>query len=204
MFIILQKIPGISDKVLNVIYGEEDAYAKKWISEYLISQIDSLAMCPAFTCQKYVSYVVESKECGDMALVKKYKKVHKGYIYNTSKLVSEELMKIAILEFDGDNILFQVEKCLDYEITNEINKRVIKQLDKESLCQVFSRVHNRVETKKHWNSYEFTGLVSEVIKNFKKELYSSIVKKLKRFGNKSFEKVNLPCHVEASIDLDLD
>jgi len=36
--------------------------------------------------------------------------------------------------------------------------------------------------KKSWDSFEFTNMVSETIRSFKKELYSSIAKKMKRFG----------------------
>ena len=68
------------------------------------------------------------------------------------------------------------------DINNEINNRVLKRLDKNSLYQIIIELESKIRTKSTWNRTEYVGLVSEIIKNFKKSLYSTIAKRMKRFG----------------------
>ena len=50
-------------------------------------------------------------------------------------------------------------------INQEINNRVLKQLDKDTLIQILHKIQQRIETKSHWNKTEFVGLFTEILKN---------------------------------------
>jgi hypothetical protein len=95
-------------------------------------------------------------------------------------------------------------------INQEVNNRVLKQLDKDTLLQVLYKIQQRIETKPNWNKTEFTGLISETLKNFRKELYSSVAKRMKRFGKRKslykndthkdiISQIPISCKLEASI-----
>ena len=78
--------------VLNVFYGENDTFIENWINVYLEQEMESLKLAP---CDKNVkkdsiNYFVEMKD-GVYFLVKTFKVILKGYIYNSSEKVSEKL-----------------------------------------------------------------------------------------------------------------
>lgn len=184
-------------QVINLIYGDNIYITKAWVLEYLNNEKESLTMCP--NEDKYISHIsykIEEINYNAWELIKLYKRVNKGYIYNTSERLQEHIFTVKIMEFNGN----QESKVGDIQVNNiwrdlnnEINNRVLKQLDKESLYQVMIKIQEQVNIKSIWNRNEYTSLISETIKDFKKELYSNIVKKLKRFGKKEidYQKTNL-------------
>ena len=91
------------------------------------------------------------------------------------------MYKIYILEFNECSTpALNNEKWSD--INNEINNRVLKQLDQNSLYQIIIELESKIRTKSTWNRTEYVGLVSETIQKFKKSLYSTVAKRMKRFG----------------------
>ena len=180
MYIIFQE-----DQVINVIYGDSVSLVEKWISDYLITEVESLHMCPLSKDTKMVSYQIEQNSSrNEWKLMKQYKKIHPGYVYNTSEKIKEQLSSVRYMEYNS-TATPSTETPLWNNLNEEINLRVIKQLDKDSLFQVFTDIQDKIKSKQTWTSSEYTGVVSEVVRNFKKELYSNIAKKLKRFGKKN-------------------
>ena len=183
MYIIIQSVND-QDHVINVSYGQDITVVNEWVKEYLEEQIESLKLCPLTQDIKNISFEILEQE-NQSVLVKRFKMVNRGYIYNSSQKLEEIVMKIKIMEFDGKAEIreFNASKMWN-NINEEINTRVIKQLDKDSLYQVFEKVQRMIKTKSKWTNTEYTGVIVEVIRDFKKELYSNVAKKLKRFGKR--------------------
>jgi hypothetical protein len=179
MFVVIQSSDR-RDDVINVIYDDDEACVKNWISEYLVNEMESWLMCPVMKDMRNVSFTVEDRgNCS--ALIKKYKRILRGYVYNSSEIKQEEIFSVKYLAFDGNSSMTHTsESHHQNDITKEINKRVLRQLDKPSLFNVFTNMQSLIDSKSMWNSEEFAQIVSESIKKFKKELYNSISKKMKR------------------------
>lgn len=209
MYIVIKKELE-SEEVLNIVFGENDYFVNDWIQNYMMDQIVNLKMCPTPEGLKSIDYIIENNySLNECKLIKKYKKVNKGYVYNTSEKQTKILFTIKYLQYDGDNIIYSNDiNNLHKDLNNEINNRVMRQLDKDSLFQVIGNIQKRTLLKKSWNQVEFTNMVSETVKTFKKELYSSIAKKMKRFGQ--YRKQEIPkivisqglCELEAKSKLE--
>lgn len=187
MHIILKQL-NESNEVLNVFYGNDTNIINNWIKEYINDDIESLKVTPLSKDIRTVSYeTIENNN--KIELLKRIKKINKGYIYNSSEKLTETLYTITTLEYDGINTFNQEQYTLKEnskwaDINNEINNRVLKQLDKDSLYQILNKIQGSLKVKSNWNYTEYTSLVSEILKTFKKEVYSSLAKRLKRFGKK--------------------
>lgn len=187
MHIILKKL-NEKIEVLNVFYGDDTIVINNWIKEYINDDIESLKITPLSKDLRTVSYeIVENKN--EYELVKRFKKINKGYIYNSSERLTESVYTINHLEYDGINKFNSEQYTLTdnskwADINSEINNRVLKQLDKESLYQILNKIQTSIKVKSNWNYTEYTSLVSEILKTFKKDVYSSLAKRLKRFGKK--------------------
>lgn len=187
MYIIIKTCEN-KDQVLNILYGTDSSPVSAWVLEYLEQQVQSLKMTPSQENIKYVSYSVKNIDGFNFELIKSYKKVNRGYVYNSSEKLTEVVQKIKVLEYNENyvNCLQSVQFGTDMwsNLNEEINNRVLKQLDKESFYQVFQKIQTSIKQKRNWTNIEFTSLVVDVIKDFKKELYSSIAKRMKRFGKR--------------------
>jgi hypothetical protein len=205
MYIILQTFPSDIDEVLNVFYCEDITIVRNWVRQYIETEIKSLEFCPGTQGLKNITYELNDAD-KNIELIKKYKRVSKGYIYNSSERIVDIIYSISILEFDSNKCVTGLISSNNWDNFNtEINKRVLRQLDKESLFQVFMKLQQRIDTKTHWNKTEYTGLVTETVKNFKKQLYSSITKKMKRSSKQhknnvpdNFNSTRLTCKLEAN------
>lgn len=187
MHIILKKI-NEKHEVLNVFYGNDNTVINNWIKDYINDDIESLKIIPLNKDIRAVSYeTIEDQN--KIELIRQFKKVNKGYIYNSSERLTETIYTITTLEYDGINKFNNEQYTLKdnskwADINNEINNRVLKQLDKESLYQILNKIQTSIKVKSNWNYTEYTSLVSEILKTFKKDVYSSLAKRLKRFGKK--------------------
>jgi hypothetical protein len=193
MFIVLKKDEDGTEQVLNIFYGEDQHLISisSWIKEYIKEDIEVKRNETSEENRKYkeINYeIVDEKSF--FKLIKKTKAIKKGYIYNSSERVSRDLYSIRILECNSNKIIFLENSDHFNNINKEINNRVLKTLDKESLYQVLQKIQIGIYTKKQWNSSEYNGLVSETLKTFKKDMYSSIAKKMKRFGKKNNGQVS--------------
>jgi hypothetical protein len=183
MYIILKR-SNENEQILNIIYGQDDTIINKWIKEYLEQEIESLKMCPLEENIKSIIYEI-NEGINDYELIKREKRIQRGYIYNTSDKTANVVFSIKVLQYNSSHFLPNVQSNLQWEnINSEINNRVLKQLDKESIYQVFVKLQRAIDTKTQWNRLEYISTISEITKSFRKELYSSIAKKMKRFGKR--------------------
>lgn len=193
MFIVLKKDQDGTEKALNIFYGQDEHLISigNWIKEYIREDLEIRK--GGQTSEENKKFKEINYEIVDennlFKLVKKTKAIKKGYIYNSSERVSTDLYSIRILECNSNKIIFLENSEHFNNINREINNRVLKTLDKESLYQVLQKIQTGIYTKKEWNSTEYNGLVSEIIKSFKKDMYSSIAKKMKRFGKKNNSQI---------------
>ena len=204
MFVILKKTIE-KDEILNIFYGQDELLKsiREWIKEYIEQDIKNrkLNETPE-EIKKFKEIIYEINDGHhSFELIKKTKATKKGYIYNVSEKVANVLYSINILECNSNKIIFLENSEHFNNINKEINNRVLKHLDKESLFQVLQKIQSGIYTKKQWNSTEYTGLVSETIKTFKKDMYSSIAKKMKRFGKKNFTQ---SCKIEFLSERNMD
>jgi hypothetical protein len=204
MFVILKKTIE-KDEILNIFYGQDELLKsiREWIKEYIEQDIKNrkLNETPE-EIKKFKEIIYEINDGHhSFELIKKTKATKKGYIYNVSERVANVLYSINILECNSNKIIFLENSEHFNNINKEINNRVLKHLDKESLFQVLQKIQSGIYTKKQWNSTEYTGLVSETIKTFKKDMYSSIAKKMKRFGKKNFTQ---SCKIEFLSERNID
>jgi hypothetical protein len=204
MFVILKKTIE-KDEILNIFYGQDELLKsiREWIKEYIEQDIKNrkLNETPE-EIKKFKEIIYEINDGHhSFELIKKTKATKKGYIYNVSERVANVLYSINILECNSNKIIFLENSEHFNNINKEINNRVLKNLDKESLFQVLQKIQSGIYTKKQWNSTEYTGLVSETIKTFKKDMYSSIAKKMKRFGKKNFTQ---SCKIEFLSERNID
>lgn len=172
---------GENDQILNMFYCPNQTIIRDWVKNWIKTDIKAKKEASDADKQQDITYEINDAET-NFQLIKRYKKIHKGYIYNLSEKVSEIDYKISILEFNDNLSTETLENEKWSDINNEINNRVLKRLDKNSLYQIIIELESKIRTKSTWNRTEYVGLVSEIIKNFKKSLYSTIAKRMKRFG----------------------
>lgn len=191
MYIVL-KFDNGKETVCNVFYGHTMTSVAGWVRDYLVELAESYKTTPPLKYQRNIVYdVVDS---GDVLILRKrYHQVNKGYVYNSYTECSETIVQMKILEFNGNIDWSPQSNSPLANINDEINNRVLKQLDKDSLYQITMKIHRLVKSKKTFTPLEYTGIVMEVIREFKKELYSSIAKKMKRFGKHDQIQRSLLC-----------
>lgn len=181
-----------SETVLNIIYGDNEDYIKKWISLYFDNIIEKKEKVDN------EEFFVEI-ENGIYYLVKKTMVIVKGYIFNTPQLVTEKLFSVRYLKFDetkekallktlSDNIKLNELNGLYPEISNDTNHKVLEGIDKTSLYEIYCAFEGAIRTKETWNTTELVILQNKVTREFKKDLYSTIVKKAKKAANKLKKK----------------
>lgn len=180
------------ETVLNIIYGDNEDYIKKWIEIYFDNVIQKKEK------NDNEDFFVEI-ENGIYYLVKKYNIMVKGYLFNTTEQITEKMFSVRYLKFAdnkekillktlSDNIKFNELNGLFPEITNEINHKVLEGIDRESLYQIYCAFEGAIRTKETWNTSELIILQNKVTREFKKDLYSTVVKKSKKAANKLKKK----------------
>lgn len=189
MFIVLKK-DNEKDEVLNIFYGQDEHMTsiRSWIKEYIEDDIKTIKQNISDQEKKQFKEIIYEidDDSQSFKLIKRTKAIKKGYVYNSSEKVVKTIYSIKIVECNSNKIIFLENSDHFNNINREINNRVLKNLDKESLYQVLQKIQIGICTKKQWNSTEYNSLISEIIKTFKKDMYSSIAKKMKRFGKKNF------------------
>lgn len=190
MQIIIKKdLLSNSEEVINIFYGENDSYIENWITTYFDQEIDSLKMTNLNVNSESLDYFVEIRD-NTYYLIKKYKVILKGYIYNSSEKISDNLFSIRCLSYNNtEPLLNKIQtQPLWNGINSEVTHRVMKQVDKDTLYQMNIKFEGAIKTKDTWNSTELVMLQNEITRTHKKELYSSIVKKMKKFEKKYHKK----------------
>ena len=198
-----------SEDVLNIFYGDNDAYIESWINEYFEQEIECLKMIPYKEGIKFGSldFFVEIKD-DVYYLMKKYKVMLKGYLYNSSEKVEEKLFSVRCLKYDNiDPFLNKIEsQSLWNNINSEVTHRVMKRVDKDTLYKLNMKFESAIKTKNVWSSTELIMLQNELVHTYKQDLYNSVVKKMKKFekkqGKKEISEINLSRQSNSSCGLE--
>jgi hypothetical protein len=165
--------------VVSVLY---DFQYERWINNYLNNEKNYLENCGKTETDsetRNIEYTVNNRE-----LIQTETIVKKGYLYNNIITKETKILSLEVYTFDANDVEsnYNNESTRLWEnINSEINKRILKNMDKESLYQVFMKINENMKLKQNWSNYEYINMLNEILKNFKKELYSSVAKKLKRF-----------------------
>jgi hypothetical protein len=171
MFIIVKNdLIKKQKEVVNIIYG--DKY-NSWVKEYLSDMLESYT--------NSINYTINDE---NMSIIKTESIIEKGYLYNNKTTCETVVMFLDVLEYNPKLLEFNKSSSdgrLWENLNYEINHRVLKKLDKDSLYQIFVELDKNMKLKSKWTSVDYINVLNELLKNFKKELYSSVAKKLKRF-----------------------
>ena len=119
-----------------------------------------------------------------LSIIKKEELIERGYVFNSKKTKETQIITLEVLEYNPRSLEINKSKsdCKLWENLNrEINHRVLKNMDKDSLYQVFIELDKNMKLKENWTNNDFINILNELLKNFRKQLYSSVAKKLKRY-----------------------
>lgn len=173
-----------AETILNIVYGDNEDYVKKWIEIYFDNIIEKK--------DKNEIFFVEIKN-GIYYLVRKYQVIVKGYIFNTPKQITEQILSVRYIKFIEENHLLKTLSNhiklkelhgLYPEITSNINHKVLNQVDKDSLYEIYCAFEGAIRTKQTWNTSELIILQDKITRDFKRDLYSTVLKKFKKIANK--------------------
>jgi len=181
MFVILKEDHTQNETtVVDIIYGDNShRYIENHLN-YLWHLFDGLE-------SENVNFYIDKESC---SIIKKESHIEKGYIYTTKKEINTLLFTVRALEYNPkslDNISPQPISSsgrLWENLNREINHRVLKSMDKDSLYQIFVELDKNMKIKTNWSTNDYINILNELLKNFRKDLYSSIAKKLKRYSSK--------------------
>lgn len=207
MFIIVKHnnhFPSENDEVLNIFYTIDSTCIRDWIKEYINQDIISYSYSPIEEDLKYLTYELNDGE-HNFQLLKKYKRISRGYIYNSSERITDVLYSISVLEFDSEKKTTPLQGSHMWKSVNvEINNRILKSLDKDSILTIFNVVQDKIHSKNNWNKTEFISVVSDTLKQYKGAMYKSISKRLKRFNKRKNSYKQRSDHIIIDVDVDVE
>lgn len=175
MFIVLEVE---TNKIISPFFNDIQKVSE-WMEDYIINLKTDMEKDKI----KDVIYNIISTD-NEMILIKNVSLTHKGYLYNTYEQKQETMTTLKIIQHTPSFKHNTMYSDLFMNINEEIQKRYLKNMDKDSLQQLLSRINQIVYAKKNWTNKEYLECFNEILQNFKKEPYSSIAKKLQRFGEK--------------------
>lgn len=186
MFIVI-KTQNDNQKILKIHLENLDVL-QKWVDDYIETQIESYTMCPQIQNTKYMSFkITKNEDLSEIILTKYYKKIYPGYVYNSSEWTTENILKLQIVECEDSLLIDESEKSKKsdfwFKYNNEINSSVLKQLDRESMYNVFSHLTELVNQKPKSFQEEYINMLSSSLRLIKKELYNITIKRIKRMGH---------------------
>lgn len=178
--------------VLHIFHIDDEDYIEKWINEYIQTQISHQVI------DSNISYKVES-DFTEFSLIQKHNILNKGYLYNTNSLNYIKLFSINITSYNDndskDNVNISLQENQPYtkmynDINQEINKRIIKELSKDTLILLQNEYNQKIQTKSNWTQKELILLQNNIIKNNEIKLFNTFSKQLKK-NNKKQKRNNL-------------
>lgn len=208
MFIIVKHnnhFPSEIDEVLNIFYTTDLISVRNWIKEYINQDIISYSYSPIEQDLKYLTYELNDGE-HNFQLLKKYKRISRGYIYNSAERITDILYSISILEFDSNKTTSSLQESDMWKNVNvEINNRILKNLDKDSILTIFNTIQDKIHKKNNWNKTDFVSVVTHTLREYKGAMYKSISKRIKRFNKRqNISKQQIPDHITIDIDTEID
>lgn len=177
-----------SQSILNIFHVDDEDYIEKWINEYIQQEIKSKET--NLELSKENSYEIQSNFT-EFSLIQKQKITNRGYIYNSNNFEYTKLFTININEFT-ENITetcMSVQEKLPYtklynDINEEINKRITKELNQETLLLLQSEYNKKIQTKNTWTQKELILLQNTIIKKHEMQLFNNISKQLRKNNRK--------------------
>lgn len=182
-----------TQSILNIFHIDDDDYIEKWINEYIQHQIKNKVSSSedknSNICD--ISYEIQSN-FSEFSLIEKQKIINKGYIYNSNTHNYTKLFTININIYT-DNIetcvASSLQEKLPYtklynDINEEINKRITKELNQETLLLLQSEYNKKIQTKNTWTQKELILLQNTIIKKHEIQLFNNISKQLRKNNRK--------------------
>ena len=177
--------------ILNIFHIDDDDYIENWINEYIKQEIKKEIKKEdkkENICE--ISYEIESNFT-EFSLIQKDKIINKGYIYNNNTLNYKKLFTININNYTESltDTCIILQKNLPYtklynDINEEINKRIIKQLSKDTLCLLLLEYNKKMQIKNTWTQKELILLQNTIIKKYEIQLFNTISKQLRKNNKK--------------------
>ena len=156
------------------VVGEFEDYTQVY-EELIDNEKKSDSLCPMSQFVNDIEYTIEevqvSESSSETKLVKIEKMYNKGYLYSTMSSRNTILSTIQI-HYLKDKDTDRSNESLEVKLTDKLNERIIKSLDRDSLVQLLLTFK---ETKD-------VNAISILLASHKKHMYSVIAEKLKRFG----------------------
>jgi hypothetical protein len=178
MFIVLEvKYRGI-DKIISPPFDNIQK-ASEWMENHITTLKTEMESC--LEEKDTATFNILSTD-NEMMLIKNEKMTHHGYLYNTYEQKQETILTLKIVQHNPEFIENAKFTDLFMNINEEIQNRFLKNMDKDSLQQLLSQINKVVYAKETWTNKDYLKSFNEILQNFKKEPYSSIAKKLQRFG----------------------
>lgn len=170
-----------TQEVLNVMPHNEIKIAEAWMGSYMTKEMQSLSYAPVTKNTKYVSYMITEQLVNDsleMTLMKRYKRIHTGYIYNSGEWIEESLFTLQYLLFTPKN---EQSKTKEWqELNTDINKSVLSQLDRDNLHYVLNQLDHNIKSMTPEISIHFTDMLAQILRNNYKELYRTVIRRFKK------------------------
>ena len=107
---------GENDQILNMFYCPNQTIIRDWVKNWIKTDIKAKNEASDADKQQDITYEINDAET-NFQLIKRYKKIHKGYIYNLSEKVSEIDYKISNKSYlDAYQLILNVKK--EYPLRN--------------------------------------------------------------------------------------
>lgn len=188
MIVIIEISDNQNERIINVMPHNQPTVAEMWIANYLTDKMESMGYAPVEKNTKYVSYYVSSgadsteSNYNQMSLIKRYKRIHPGYIYNSGEWTQETLLTVRYIMHTPQN---DVSKTREWqELNDDINKSVLCQLDRDNLYYVIGEVDAKLKVMSPELSCHFTDALSQTLRSSYKDLYKTIIRRMKRLRGK--------------------
>lgn len=179
MFIILKKNQG-HEEIINILFENEISNVLVWINTYIDSEISSLKYKPIEKHILNVTYNLEiDSENNEFILKKNATKCIKGILYNTTEKHEELVYKLKIMKYDNKN--HQKTSQLWKNINTEVNFRLLKKVDKNTLFYIIDSINKELIKKETWDTNELIILQNDILQ---KNIY-------RKFADYYFQKQKL-------------
>jgi hypothetical protein len=190
MYVVVEKQNETNNiNIIKILKVDDKTSVQLWMNTYMLTQLESMRYAPNHENIKYVTYMIRSRENSDsLELIKQFKKVNKGYIYNSSEWLEEVIMSIDCIKCE-DNILYESSEIpksqLWHDTNTEINIRVLQQLDYDSSINVISHFIKSSKSKSSSFQEEMTVLLSDSLKFVNRDLYNNVMRKVKKLRKRN-------------------
>lgn len=112
MFVVLIERGDNKRNIENIMYGKDIEIAREWVYNHLIREIQKMENDS--TQVNSLGYkICENIEENQYEIIREYKKVNKGYIYNSFTRKTESILKASIFEYVDNQSINNKKKFLE-------------------------------------------------------------------------------------------